>query len=101
MPLTLHDLEDLVSCPVNTCHFAGPYRGAGKARARVQAGRLAPWPQRSMRPDTAQPEGFGACGALAGRPHRVKTPSLDPVRAAGDRSRRHTNEMPGICGTGH
>ena len=41
-----------MSCPVDACHFAVPYRGAGKARTRGQAERLAPWLQRGMRPDT-------------------------------------------------
>ena len=81
--------DALVSCPANTCHFAGPYRGAGKARARVQAGRLAPWPQRSMRPDTAQPEGFGACGALAGRwPGQIQDSTPAPVEAPAARRLR-------------
>jgi len=90
-----------VSCPANNWHFAAPYRGAGKALARVNTRCIDPWQQRGMRPDTAQPEGFGACAAPAARPQRVKTASLDPLRPSDVHPRMHPNEMPVIGGTGH
>jgi thiol:disulfide interchange protein len=59
----------LVSCPTNICALAAPYRAAGKAR----------WPQRGMRPDTAQPERLRACGALGARPdHTRSSPHASP-----------------------
>ena len=72
-----------------------------KARAQVNPGRIDLWPQRGMRPNAAQPEGFGLCGALGARPKWVKTASLDPLWPHSDHPRPDSNEMPDICGTGH
>ena len=90
-----------MSCPTNICALAAPHRAAGKARVQVNTGRIDLWPQRGMRPDAGQPEGFGPYGALDRRPEWVQTPSLDPPWPPADHHRLDSNESTDICGTGH
>ena len=56
------------------CSFCRAFAGSPRVIGFSSEGRkdtlrnveLAPWPQRSMRPDAAQPEGFGARKCPAG-----------------------------------
>ena len=88
------------SCPVPQISVLSLGRiGAQARRGRgSNTSRIAPWLERGLRPDTAQPVGFGPCVALAHWPEGGKTASLDPLWPVADHPRMDSNESTDIWG---